>query len=79
MTILTINAETSSQFNALADLAEIRDESGRILGYFHPLGSAVVEEAGIRRSPFSVDELRGRQRQRSGRSLAEILAKLETP
>lgn len=79
MTILTVDSGTSFRLNNLADLTEIRDESGRVLGYFHPVGSTTGSGANAHRSPFTVDELRQRQQQRTGKSLAEVLAKLQGP
>jgi hypothetical protein len=76
MTILTVDSGTSFQLNNLVDLAEIRDESGRVWGYFHPLSSA-PGSANVHRSPFTIDELRERQQQRSGKPLSEVLAKLK--
>ena len=59
------------------DLTEIRDESGRVLGYFHPVSLTDGSGENAHRSPFTIDELRKRQQQRTGKSLAEILAKLQ--
>lgn len=77
MTILTVDSGASFQLNTLADLTEIRDESGRVLGYFHPVGTAADAGANAHRSPFTIDELRKRQQQRTGKPLSEVLAKLQ--
>lgn len=75
MTSITINSSVLSQLNNLADLTEFRDESGRVLGYFHPLIPASGGTA-IYRSPVTDEELRERQKQRTGKPLSEILANL---
>jgi hypothetical protein len=76
MTILTLDPGISSRLDNLADLTEIRDQSGRVLGYFHPVRQ-VTGSNDVRRSPFTVEELRKRQQQRTGKPLSELLAKLE--
>ncbi len=55
---------------------EICDPSGHTVGYFHPSpGQPQVKPSA--RSPFSDEELQRRRQQRAGRSLAEILERLE--
>ena len=56
---------------------EICDTNGRTVGYFHPalVGSSEVNPSP--QSPFSDEELQRRRQQRSGRSLAGILKRLE--
>jgi len=76
MTILTVDSGTLSQLGNLADLTEIRDESGRVLGYFHPVTATTGSGGNVRRSPFADDELRQRQQQRTGKPLSEVLARL---
>lgn len=75
MTTLILDAGTLSRLSNLSDVTEIRDESGQVLGYFHPLGKTAGNEA-VHRSPFTDEELRERQRQRAGRPLSEVLANL---
>ena len=76
MTSLTLDAGTLSRLQNLADFMEIRDESGRLLGYFHPLASATGLQSNVRSSPFTDDELRERQQQRTGKPLSAVLATL---
>lgn len=79
MTSLTLDAGTLNRLQNLEEFMEIRDESGRVLGYFHPVESAADTRAATQVSPISDDELRRRQQQRTGKSLAEVLAKLASP
>ncbi len=51
---------------------EICDVDGRVLGHFQPTMIGGSEEP-----PFIEDELREREREPGGRSLAELLADLE--
>ncbi|HQU45176.1 MAG TPA: hypothetical protein PK867_20340, partial [Pirellulales bacterium] len=66
MTSLTLDSEAACRFDNLADVAEIRDTAGRVLGYFHPWRSS---EATVCSSPFSDEALRERQQQRTGKPL----------
>jgi hypothetical protein len=75
MTSLTLDSSVLSRLNNLDGLTEFRDESGRVLGYFHPLMAARGASAS-HRSPFTDEELRERQRQRSGKPLSDVLASL---
>jgi hypothetical protein len=73
MTRLTVDAATRARLQNLDGFMEVCDESGRVLGYFHPLGGSVTES---RPSPFTEEELQKRRQQRTGRPLAEILKRL---
>ena len=75
MTRLIIDPETLAKLHNLEGLVEVCDESGKTLGYFHP----VVRANGVGQtvhSPFSDEELERRRQQRTGRPLAEILERL---
>jgi hypothetical protein len=37
MTRLTVDAATRARLHNLQDLSEVSDESGPVLGYFHPI------------------------------------------
>jgi hypothetical protein len=76
MTEVTVDAALRARLNNLDDLLQFRDESGRVPGYFHPLVEFTSSEAGAIRSPISDEEIARRRAQRTGRSLAEILADL---
>ena len=73
MTNLTIDASTLSKLHNLGEVMQLSDESGRILGYFHPVAEIGVEPESTHRSPFSQEELQRRRQQRAGRPLSEIL------
>ena len=76
MTKITITAEMMAKLHHLTEPSELCDESGKILGHFYPATPGNGAE-GQPRSPFSDEELQIRRQQRTGRSLAEILARLE--
>jgi hypothetical protein len=76
MNEVTIDAALRARLNNLDDLLQFRDESGRVLGYFHPLVESASSEAGAIRSPVSDEEIERLRTQRTGRSLAEIMADL---
>jgi hypothetical protein len=76
MTRLIVDATTLARLRNLHDVSEVCDESGQVLGYFHPIlpsGAA----PGQSRSPFPDAELQRRREQRTGRPLAEILERLD--
>jgi hypothetical protein len=78
MTSLTVDSSTLRQFESLADLTELRDRSGRVVGYFYPSACAAGLAPTMRPSPFTDDELRRRQQQRCGKPLSELLGKLSS-
>jgi hypothetical protein len=55
---------------------ELCDDSGRVLGFFHPTWYEELTQAD-RRGPFSDEEIERRRTERGGEPLAEILTKLE--
>lgn len=79
MTSLTLDTGMVSRLQNLGEFMEFRDESGRLLGYFHPAEPTSSAPASACPSPFSDDELRQRQQQRCGKPLAEVLAKFSAP
>lgn len=74
MTSLTVGSEASSALGDVGDVVEIRNTSGRVLGYFHPVRSSDT----LARSPFTDEELRQRQALHSGKTLSEVLADLSS-
>ncbi|MBV9123919.1 MAG: hypothetical protein JO112_11225 [Planctomycetes bacterium] len=76
MTRLILDSNTLAKMNNLNDLLEIRDESGRLLGYFHPFISSTGPQQGARRSPFTDEELQQRRQEPGGKPLSEILKNL---
>jgi len=75
MTSLTLSADALSELDNVADVVEIRNTSGRVLGYFHPLRAP---NATANSSPFSDETLRQRQQQRTGKPLSDVLADLSS-
>jgi len=75
MTTLIIDQDTRTKLGNLQDRLEIRDETGRVLGYFTPAPDRSLYENVD--SPVSVEELRRRERAGGGRTLSEILSDLE--
>jgi hypothetical protein len=78
MTSLTVDSSTLNQLENLAGLTELRDRSGRVVGYFYPIAYGEGSQPAVRPSPFSDDELRRRQQQRCGKPLSEVLAKFSS-
>ncbi len=74
MTRVTLDASTLAKLHNLAEFAEFCDESGKTLGYFHPLGQTAKAKL---QSPLSDEELQRRRQQTTGRPLSEILRSLE--
>jgi hypothetical protein len=74
MTRLTVDAAFLARLDKLDSVVEVCDESGRTIGYFHPVSHS--SEAAVR-SPYSDEEIQRRQQQRTGRPLSEIMADLE--
>lgn len=73
---VTVDAETRAKLEGLREVVEICDESGRPLGRFHPIPEPVDYKELIAQSPFSIEELERRRKQRTGRPLEEILRDL---
>ncbi|MBI3467279.1 MAG: hypothetical protein HY000_30070 [Planctomycetes bacterium] len=73
---LIVDNSLRSKLGSLAEFSEVRDERGRLLGHFVPLGQVVaVSEPG--QCPFSDHEIAQLRGQTGGRSLAEIWQDLE--
>lgn len=77
MTTLIADAELLAKLHNLEGLVEVRDPSGRTLGYFHPVVQA--GNGGPVRSPFTDEEVQRRRQERTGRPLADILGRLGQP
>ncbi len=78
MTRVTADAVLLSKLGNCESVVELCDETGRLLGYFHPAGAPSKIE-GENLSPISDEEIERCRSQRTGRSLTEILADLERP
>jgi hypothetical protein len=60
MSVIVLNAESVSQFEQAGEFAELRDATGRVIGFFHPANQPRV------RSNLSREELEEIRRDRSG-------------
>jgi hypothetical protein len=74
MRIVTATDNLADLLRDCQDVAEIRDENGATLGFFEPL--PIPNQGQFVKSPYSVEELQELRKQRSGKPLAEILARL---
>ena len=71
MVRVVVNPETESKLVGVRHVTEVCDASGRVLGHFVPKVEAEVLDPGV-----SDEELDRREREESGRPLADILADL---
>ena len=72
---LTVDQELRAKLGDLQDLVEFCDETGRVVGFFHPVApEGVTQEI---HSPISDDDIEAARRQRTGRPLADIMADLD--
>lgn len=76
MTILTLNDETISKLESVGGTAEIRDQSGRVIGSFRR--SFTPSDVDQFECPDSNEEIQRRRETGGGRPLADILADLES-
>jgi hypothetical protein len=76
MTCMTFDAALVAQLEKCQELVEIRDESGRTIGYFHPIRQSAARSVS---TPFSREEIERRREQRTGRPLPEVLQDLPRP
>jgi hypothetical protein len=67
--------KTLGQLAKLKDSAEICDESGRVIGYFHPAIDRSLYD--LVEPSVSDEELFRRSREEGGRKLRDIIADLE--
>jgi hypothetical protein len=72
MNYLTVDETTGLRLASEQHRAEIRDPTGRLLGYFLP----VTEEYDGPECPLTDDELNQIEREGGGRPLSDILADL---
>lgn len=72
MTRLIADAALKARLEGLKEMVEVCDETGKTLGYLSP---PIPREL---RSPFSEEEIRERRKDRTGRSLADIMRDLES-
>jgi hypothetical protein len=79
MNEVIVDAALRARLQNLDDVLKVRDEAGRLLGYFHPVIEPAAPEERAIQSPFTPEELERRRSQRTGRSLVEILDELSRP
>ncbi len=72
MVRIVVDPATQARMEGLQMVADLCDASGRVLGRFVPVQQELILEPQISR-----EELRRREAEGGGRSLAEILADLE--
>lgn len=77
MTKITVDPELRAKLGGMQDLVEFRDESGRVVGFFHPVPRANVSP-NQSKSPISDEEIEAARQQRTGRPLADIFADLDS-
>ena len=71
MSILVLDQSAIQKLKAVAAIAEVRDEQGTLVGYFHP--AVTPETVDQYECPLSEEELRRRAQEGGGRPLADIL------
>ncbi len=74
MTKLTVDPELRAKLGDFQDLVEFCDESGRVVGFFHPVPPTSQSRTN---SPISDEEIEGARGQRTGRPLRDVLVDLD--
>jgi hypothetical protein len=74
MTRVVLDANTLARLRDSSDLIEVRDELGKVVGYYYPIRGGAATAT---RSPYSREELERLRQQRTGRPLDEILKGLQ--
>lgn len=75
MTKLTVDRELKAKLANFEDLIELCDESGQVVGFFHPVAANGVSSQ--TKSPISDEEIEAARQQRTGRPLGDILGDLD--
>ena len=76
MSILVFDKPTVNQLKSVLVPAEVRDEKGTLLGYFHP--AVTPETVDQYECPMSDEELLRVAQEGGGRPLADILSDLRS-
>ena len=76
MTKVVVDPAFGAKITGLTGAVELCDESGRTLGYFHPLVRLTDSSSGKIESPIPKEEIERRRQEKGGRTLPEILADL---
>jgi hypothetical protein len=77
MTKVVLDTGLLSKLAGIRETVLLCDESGRPTGYFEPLEPPTGKGEDGTESPFSDEEIERFRKQRSGRSLQDVLAALE--
>jgi hypothetical protein len=80
MTKIVLDSSGQLKLDNLTEPVEICDAAGRSIGIYCPLATAETNDSTRVRSPHSVEEIQRRRiaaRQQSGKTWAEIKAKLD--
>jgi len=77
MTKVVVDAAFREKIDGLREPVELCDQSGRTLGYFHPMVENSTPGDSKVRSPFMDEEIERRRQQRTGGPLGEILEDLD--
>ncbi|MEM9354040.1 MAG: hypothetical protein AAGA92_13580 [Planctomycetota bacterium] len=75
MTHITVDSATAAMFSSVNGAVEIRDPEGNLMGVYRPALSSDVAAA-IASCPFTEEELRRREENKTGRPLKDILEDL---
>lgn len=77
MTKFVVDAAFQAKLDNLQEPVEFCDQSGRTLGFFHPMIGSSDSGGATVQSPFTDEEIQRRRQPRSGRPLGEILDRLQ--
>ena len=72
MTRLVIDVQTWDNLSSRNGMLELRDASGRILGYYRPAFRVGRVDGGKIHSPYTDEEIEALRHQSGGRTLAEF-------
>ena len=72
MTVITVTRELAEQIRSTTGTVGLVDQNGVVLGHLTAQSAPAVH----RKSPISLEELEERRKQKGGKPLAEILARL---
>ena len=76
MSHIVLDAQTLKKLDPLKGSLEVRDEAGKVVGWFTPLVDP-SQYQGLPGPQISPEEIERRRKESGGRTLAEIMADLE--
>ena len=77
MSRLVVNPDMAATLHKAHGRIELCDDSGHVLGFFHPTWYEELTEED-RRGPFSDEEIERRRKEPGGKPLADILMRLRS-